>query len=70
MPQIFLNYRRKSTDGLSLLFFMFSCLGNVTYVLSIVAAAVAAGKHWRDFLIINSTWLVGSGGTLFLDMIV
>jgi len=37
LPQILLNYRRKSTDGVSFLFFLFACIGNLTYVLSILA---------------------------------
>ncbi len=36
IPQLLLNYRRKSTDGISMLFFLFACLGNLTYVLSII----------------------------------
>ena len=32
-----LNFRRKSTDGVSILFFLFACLGNLTYVMSILA---------------------------------
>ena len=35
-PQLLLNYRRKSTEGVSILFFLFACVGNVTYVLSIL----------------------------------
>ncbi|GAM83871.1 hypothetical protein ANO11243_018610 [Dothideomycetidae sp. 11243] len=52
VPQLLLNYRRKSTEGLNALFFLFACIGNLTYVLSIFA------------------WLLGSLGTLFLDMAV
>lgn len=37
LPQILLNYRRKSTEGVSLLFFLFACIGNLTYDLSIFA---------------------------------
>lgn len=37
IPQLLLNYRRKSTHGISLLFFLFACVGNLTYVLSIFA---------------------------------
>lgn len=37
IPQLLLNYRRKSTEGVSLLFFLFACIGNLTYVLSIFA---------------------------------
>lgn len=36
-PQLLLNYRRKSTEGVSMLFFLFACVGNLTYVLSIFA---------------------------------
>ena len=37
IPQILLNYRRKSTEGVSMLFFIFACVGNLTYVMSIFA---------------------------------
>lgn len=37
VPQLMLNYSRKSTEGVSILFFIFCCLGNVTYTLSIFA---------------------------------
>lgn len=37
IPQLLLNYRRKSTEGVSMLFFLFACMGNLTYVLSIFA---------------------------------
>ena len=37
LPQLLLNYRRKSTEGVSMLFFLFACVGNLTYVMSIFA---------------------------------
>ncbi|GAP86551.2 putative pq loop repeat protein [Rosellinia necatrix] len=37
LPQLLLNFRRRSTEGISVLFFLFACLGNLTYVLSIFA---------------------------------
>ena len=37
IPQLLLNARRKSTEGVSMLFFLFACVGNLTYVLSIMA---------------------------------
>jgi solute carrier family 66 (lysosomal lysine-arginine transporter), member 1 len=37
IPQLVLNAKRKSTEGVSLLFFVFACIGNLTYVLSIFA---------------------------------
>src|SRR5277367_5065303 len=65
IPQVVKNFRRKSTDGLSLLFFLFACLGNITYVLSIVSLSLDS-----RYLLINSSWLAGSVGTLVLDALV
>lgn len=45
VPQILLNYRRKSTEGLNALFFMFACIGNLTYVFSICAFSPICSAH-------------------------
>ena len=84
LPQILLNFRRKSTEGVSLLFFLFACIGNLTYVLSILAYSPAcergAGKNashcrpgeasalYARYILVNLSWLLGSFGTLLLDM--
>ncbi|KAL6232870.1 hypothetical protein BDW75DRAFT_10372 [Aspergillus navahoensis] len=79
LPQIMLNYKRKSTDGVSLLFFLFACIGNLTYVLSILAYSPVCerprhcepgevGKLYGRYILVNLSWLVGSFGTLLLDM--
>ncbi|KAK7188993.1 hypothetical protein DPSP01_004098 [Paraphaeosphaeria sporulosa] len=78
IPQLLLNYRRKSTDGISMLFFLFACIGNLTYVLSIVAYKPLCRKpnHCREgeamsiygrYIAVNLSWLLGSFGTLLLD---
>lgn len=77
LPQLLLNYRRKSTDGLNALFFLFACIGNLTYVLSIFAFnPVCRHRHCRDgeasaiygkYILVNLSWIIGSLGTLFLD---
>lgn len=78
-PQLILNWRRKSVEGLSMLFFLFACLGNLTYVLSIVAfdptSAVLSrcqsygeGKIYGRHILVNLPWLVDGMGTLLLDM--
>lgn len=77
IPQLILNYRRKSTDGLSMLFFLFACLGNITYVLSIVAyepkcnedecAPGEASRIYGRYILVNLSWLAGSIVTLLLD---
>ncbi|CZS97060.1 related to PQ loop repeat protein [Rhynchosporium agropyri] len=80
VPQMLLNYRRKSTEGVSMLFFLFACIGNLTYVLSIFAyephctgrrgrcAHGEARELYARYILINTSWLAGSLGTLFLDM--
>ncbi|WPH03878.1 Hypothetical protein R9X50_00676100 [Acrodontium crateriforme] len=86
VPQLLLNYRRKSTEGLNALFFLFACVGNLTYVLSIFAYEPLCIRHrhghWREshcqkgeaaaiygrYILVNLSWLLGSLGTLFLDM--
>lgn len=86
LPQLLLNYRRKSTDGLAPLFFLFAVLGNLTFSFSIFAFEPICSSHshghwhesncvsgeasrlyWR-YILVNLSWLIGSLGTLFLDM--
>lgn len=80
LPQLLLNFRRKSTEGVSMLFFLFACLGNLTYVLSIFAfdpkcsdvdshcEPGEAGRIYGQYILVNLSWLAGSLGTLLLDM--
>ncbi|KAF4990664.1 hypothetical protein FGRMN_8336 [Fusarium graminum] len=78
LPQLILNWRRKTTDGLSMLFFLFACLGNITYVLSIFAydpkcrhdeCRPGEARHiYGKYILVNLSWLAGSLVTLFLDL--
>ncbi|MCJ1284483.1 hypothetical protein MMC26_003815 [Xylographa opegraphella] len=91
VPQLLLNYRRKSTEGVSMLFFLFACVGNLTYVMSILAyepgcaRAQGVGSHnsgmtsgdcrqgewgaeYGRYILVNASWLIGSAGTLLLDL--
>lgn len=80
IPQLLLNYRRKSTDGVSMLFFIFACLGNLTYVLSILLYEPLCMQLKREcrmgeahamyarYFLVNLSWLLGSFGTLLLDL--
>lgn len=65
LPQIILNFERKSCEGISFLFFLFACLGNLTYVISILAKDLSA-----RYVLVNLSWLIGSVGTLVLDGII
>lgn len=62
VPQILLNFERKSCEGISFMFFLFACLGNLTYVISILSIDTSWYYIW-----VNSSWLAGSLGTLFMD---
>ncbi|CAK9684215.1 PQ loop repeat family protein [Candida parapsilosis] len=62
VPQIVLNYERKSCEGISFMFFLFACLGNLTYVISILSIDTSWNYLW-----VNCSWLAGSLGTLALD---
>jgi solute carrier family 66 (lysosomal lysine-arginine transporter), member 1 len=80
IPQLLLNYRRKSTEGISMLFFLFACIGNVTYVLSIMAydpPCVDGSRHCKPgeaasiyvrYFLVNFSWILGSFGSLLLDL--
>ncbi|KAI4195222.1 MAG: hypothetical protein LQ346_003499 [Caloplaca aetnensis] len=87
VPQLLLNYRRKSTEGVSMLFFLFACVGNLTYVMSIFAYEPRCAKMDREFgsslceqgqwgreygryVLANTSWLIGSAGTLLLDLMI
>lgn len=79
LPQLLLNFRRKTTEGLSLLFFLFACIGNLTYVLSIFAYSPVcrmpvncqpgeSSAIYGRYILVNASWLLGSLGTLALDL--
>ena len=70
-----------------MLFFLFACVGNLTYVLSIFAYEPVCARiatfdddtiggcgqgEWRSeygrYVLVNTSWLIGSGGTLLLDL--
>ena len=65
VPQILLNFQRKSCEGISFLFFLFACLGNTTFITSVIAISLDP-----RYLLINASWLIGSSGTLIMDFII
>lgn len=65
IPQIIQNHKRKSVYGLSLLFFLFSTLGNLTYAGQIVFYR----SDW-NYIVLNMSWLLGSLGTIVEDVII
>lgn len=65
LPQIYKNARTRSCDGLSLLFFLLSLLGNITYGAGILAHSLEGG-----YVKTNAPWLLGSLGTVVEDFVV
>lgn len=65
VPQILLNFERKSCEGISFLFFLFACLGNTTFIISVLAISLEP-----RYLLLNASWLIGSSGTLFMDFVI
>lgn len=65
IPQVYKNYKDSTTGGLSIGTFIFSVIGNVTYCLSILFYSIET-----KYILHNLAWLVGSLGTLLLDIII
>lgn len=65
IPQIIKNYRERSCEGLSLLFFILSLFGNITYGASILLHSLD-----KDYLIVSLPWLLGSFGTMAEDIVI
>ncbi|KAG4305855.1 hypothetical protein PORY_000765 [Pneumocystis oryctolagi] len=63
IPQIIKNFKEKSVEGLSILFFVFTFVANITYATSILLIDLS-----HRYIIINMPWLLGSLGTISLDM--
>lgn len=65
IPQIIKNHRYQSCEGLSILFFLLSLLGNISYGAGILLHST---KH--DYVTHNLPWLIGSLGTMAQDFII
>lgn len=65
LPQIYKNYREQSCEGLSLLFFILSLMGNATYGGGILCHSLEG-----RYVVKNVPWLIGSLGTMVEDVVV
>jgi uncharacterized protein with PQ loop repeat len=65
LPQIWLNIKRGTAEGLNPLMFMFALVGNITYVGSILVRST----EWSQ-LKPNLPWLVDAGVCVVLDTFV
>lgn len=65
IPQIIQNHKRRSVEGLSLLFFLLSTLGNITY-----AGQILFYRSDSQYILLNLSWLLGSIGTILEDIFI
>lgn len=65
IPQIIKNQKERSCDGLSLLFFLLSLLGNASY-----GAGILFHSLEKQYVLTNLPWLIGSLGTMAEDAII
>ncbi|KAL4781894.1 PQ loop repeat-domain-containing protein [Aspergillus varians] len=65
LPQIYKNYCDKSCEGLSLLFFILSLVGNLSY-----GAGILCHSTDKNYFITNLPWLIGSLGTMVEDVMI
>ncbi|XP_028850084.1 lysosomal amino acid transporter 1 homolog [Denticeps clupeoides] len=70
LPQMYTNYKRKSTEGLSFFLFALVILGNTTYGLSVLLKNPDYGQGEASYVVHHLPWLIGSLGTLSLDLII
>ncbi|CAK6955053.1 lysosomal amino acid transporter 1 homolog [Scomber scombrus] len=68
LPQMYTNFMRKSTEGVSYFLFALVILGNTTYGLSVLLKNPDYGDGERSYLVHHLPWLIGSLGTLSLDI--
>ncbi|KAM9630395.1 lysosomal amino acid transporter 1 homolog [Morphnus guianensis] len=70
VPQIYTNYKRKSTTGVSYSLFALVMLGNLLYGLSVLLKNPEPGQGKGDYVLRHLPWLVGSLGVLSLDVVI
>lgn len=70
LPQIYTNYQRKSTAGVSYSLFALVMLGNLLYGASVLLKNPEPGQSEGDYVLHHLPWLIGSLGVLSLDVVI
>ncbi|XP_059188278.1 lysosomal amino acid transporter 1 homolog [Centropristis striata] len=70
LPQMYTNFKRKSTEGVSYFLFALVILGNTLYGLSVLLKNPDDGHDETSYLVHHLPWLIGSLGTLSLDLVI
>jgi uncharacterized protein with PQ loop repeat len=70
-PQILLNLKRKSTQGLSVLSFIIINIANFLFLTSILVLLIdIPNENHTSYIIKNIQWISGSLSTVFFDVII
>ena len=71
IPQIILNFTRKSTKGLSLLSFIIINIANFFFLLSVLIILYdLTPNQYMEYVLANIQWIVGSSSTTLFDCII
>jgi uncharacterized protein with PQ loop repeat len=71
IPQIILNFTRKSTKGLSLLSFIIINIANFFFLLSVLIILYdLSPNQYMEYVLENIQWVVGSSSTSLFDCII
>ncbi|XP_051509499.1 lysosomal amino acid transporter 1 homolog [Myxocyprinus asiaticus] len=70
LPQMYTNFCRKSTEGVSFFLFALVILGNTTYGISVLLKNPDRGQGETSYIVHHLPWLIGSLGTLSLDLLI
>ncbi|XP_041424245.1 solute carrier family 66 member 1 L homeolog isoform X1 [Xenopus laevis] len=70
LPQIYTNFKRKSTEGLAPTLFLLVIVGNVTYGASVLLKNPESDQSEGTYVVRHLPWLTGSLGAVFLDLII
>lgn len=70
IPQLIKNYQRKSTEDISPFLFGCTLVGNLTYTISILFSCqfIYGDERWTFFMN-ELPFIIGSGGTIFFDIL-
>ncbi|XP_015268077.1 PREDICTED: lysosomal amino acid transporter 1 homolog isoform X1 [Gekko japonicus] len=70
VPQIYKNFQRKSTSGISYSLFALVMLGNTLYGVSVLLKNPDLGQGEASYIVHHLPWLIGSLGVLSLDIFI
>lgn len=70
IPQIYLNYTKKSTEGLSLYTFILLTITNLLFLSSILVLIPNEKSNQIEFIIYNIQWILGCTVTILFDFVI